>query len=75
MSGEVEKLELEIKEGLRKLQNYSKNLQDINSTFPATKEFLLSRGLTNVSELDEQGMKDLQNHLLEVLSKLGKKED
>ncbi|OGY67621.1 MAG: hypothetical protein A3B16_01270 [Candidatus Zambryskibacteria bacterium RIFCSPLOWO2_01_FULL_45_43] len=75
MSGEVEKLELEIKKIFRKAQDSLKKLQDTNSAFPATREFLLTRGLTNVSELNEQGMKDLQNHLLDVLSKLSKKED
>ena len=50
MSGEVEKLELEIKKIFRKAQDSLKKLQDTNSAFPATREFLLTRGLTNVSE-------------------------
>ena len=45
-------------------------LQDVNSKFPETQEFLRARGLEHVSELDEDGIKELEAHLREVLKKL-----
>ena len=54
----------EIKEGLDKLHG---ELMDANSQFPATQEFLASRGLTHVKQLDRQGIKDLAAHLQAVL--------
>lgn len=42
-------------------------LQDVNSVFPETQNFLRSRGLNHVSQLDEQGLKELQKYLQMVL--------
>lgn len=54
----------EIKQGLDKLHG---ELMDANSQFPATREFLASRGLTHVKQLDRQGIKDLTAHLQAIL--------
>lgn len=42
-------------------------LQDVNSIFPETQNFLQSRGLNHVSQLDEQGLKELQKYLQMIL--------
>lgn len=47
-------------------------LEDANSAFPATQEFLQARGLTNVRELDPQGLKELREHLERTLQALCK---
>jgi len=39
------------------------SLEDLNSAYPTTQEFLRQRGLTNVRELDAQGREDLKRHL------------
>lgn len=39
------------------------DLEDLNSQFPATKEFLQSKGLENVRELNERDRKELLVHL------------
>jgi len=48
-------------------------LDKLNSSAPATQEFLFSRGLTSIRQLDEQGRKDLikflQGKLDELLNK------
>lgn len=43
-------------------------LNDANSAFPATKAFLQARGLSNVSQLDKQGLVELTKHLENTLS-------
>lgn len=43
------------------------DLEDLNSMFPATKEFLTARGLTNVRQLDKRGREELVAHLQNVL--------
>lgn len=40
-----------------------REMQDINSARPATREFLQARGLTNVRELDAAGQKELREYL------------
>ena len=47
-------------------------LEDANSAFPATQEFLQARGLTNVRELDKQGLQELREHLEGLLQGLCK---
>lgn len=47
-------------------------LNDANSSFPATKSFLDARGLSNVSQLDKQGLSDLTDHLKNILSELNR---
>lgn len=41
------------------LKRLERDLEDLNSNFPATKEFLRMRGLENVRDLDERGKKEL----------------
>ncbi len=43
-------------------------LDELVSSAPATQEFLLSRGLTSISQLDKQGRKDLVKFLEDTLS-------
>ena len=45
-------------------------LTDTNSSFPATQEFLRARGLTHVSQLDKQGVRELTAHLKGILRNL-----
>ncbi len=47
-------------------------LEDLNSAFPATREFLEARGLTNVRQLDKAGMQELKEHLERTLQGLCK---
>lgn len=47
-------------------------LEDANSAFPATQEFLQARGLTNIRQLDKQGMQELKAHLEGILQGLCK---
>lgn len=44
-----------------------KRMQDLNSSFPATEQFLKLRGLRSVAELDQDGIRDLKDHLLAIL--------
>lgn len=48
------------------------SLEDANSAYPATQEFLRARGLTNVRQLDKQGLADLKAHLEATLQALCK---
>jgi hypothetical protein len=48
------------------------SLEDANSAFPATQEFLRARGLTHMRELDAQGRKELREHLERTLQELCK---
>lgn len=50
-----------------RLMDLRDRLDDINSAYPSTKAFLETRGLTKVSQLDDQGMQDLRSHLEERL--------
>jgi hypothetical protein len=45
-------------------------LDEVNSNFPATRDFLAARGLTLVSQLDEKGREELQAHLIQTLKNL-----
>ncbi|KPJ85112.1 hypothetical protein AMJ57_04265 [Parcubacteria bacterium SG8_24] len=38
------------------------------SAFPATREFLERRGLTDISQLDPQGRQELRRHLAALLA-------
>ena len=38
-------------------------LYETNNLFPETQKFLTRKGLISVKELDEQGIRELQNHL------------
>jgi hypothetical protein len=46
-----------------RLRDLRDRLQDLNTAFPETKNFLTGRGLDHVSQLDAQGLKDLQEYL------------
>ena len=48
-------------------QNALRILQDANSEYPATKEFLRARGLSSVAELDDAGVEELMAHLKATL--------
>ena len=48
---------------LERLTNIQRHLEDLNSSYPATAEFLKEKGVTNVRELDEQGRAELVSHL------------
>ncbi len=54
----------------KQIDQLLESLQDLNSKYPATQEFLKQRGLTNVRQLDAQGREDLLTHLRDVLRKL-----
>lgn len=45
------------------LQGTLARMEDYVSSFPATKEFLKARGLSNVRELDIRGRRELVDHL------------
>jgi len=47
-----------------------RNQSDLNSRFPATMEFLATRGLAHVDQLDKEGLKELERHLEKTLSDL-----
>ena len=49
------------------LEDTLAELDELNSSFPATREFLKGRGLTRVSELDKAGMRELAGHLKSTL--------
>jgi len=53
-----------------KLTKLRDSLDDLNSAFPETRNFLQARGLTKVSQLDEAGRKALTEHLRAVLAKI-----
>ena len=42
-------------------------LEDLNSNYPATREFLKARGLTNVREFDVAGREELRQYLERTL--------
>ncbi len=60
--------------GLQEIEQRSlqalRDLQNLNSSFPETQSFLETKGLTNVSELDAQGLSELEHHLCSVLERL-----
>lgn len=45
----------------------------LNDAFPETQKFLATRGLTSVAQLDADGRKALERHLLDVLGNLLKR--
>ncbi len=56
----------------RKARETLVQLEDLNSAFPATKEFLAARGLANVRDLDKEGLWELKEHLKRTLQGLCK---
>lgn len=51
----------------RSLKQLNTGLENLNSAYPETKRFLEARGLTNVRQLDKQGLDELKAHLTEEL--------
>jgi hypothetical protein len=45
------------------LKKLKTKLQDLNSLYPETQRFLYKKGLTHVSQLDREGMKELRDYL------------
>jgi hypothetical protein len=45
------------------LKKLKTKLQDLNSQYPETQKFLYKKGLTHVSQLDREGMKELRDYL------------
>jgi hypothetical protein len=69
-STRIPRRNLPLTEAKRDLEKLRDKLQDLNSQYPATRQFLYSRGLKHVSELDAQGMKDLREYLTGEYKKL-----
>lgn len=57
-------------ESKEKLEDALERLQRLNSSFPATREFLEARGLDSVAQLDRQGVNELREHLQKVYKRL-----
>lgn len=75
MSLEDDKKDIEealgsIQTSLQSIRRSLEIIDELNSSFPYTKEFLAARGVTRVSQLDEQGKFDLQEHLRITLRNL-----
>ncbi|MEK7647260.1 MAG: hypothetical protein AAB378_02705 [Patescibacteria group bacterium] len=51
------------------LEDTLEELNNLNSFFPATRNFLASKGLKKVAELDKDGMRELTEHLKLTLCK------
>jgi hypothetical protein len=47
----------------KKLEDSLAKLQEVNSSFPATREFLKIKGCNSVAELDREEMRELQEFL------------
>lgn len=45
------------------LKKLKTKLQDLNSRYPETQKFLYKKGLSHVSQLDQEGMKELRDYL------------
>lgn len=54
----------------KKLESSLAKLQEVNSSFPATREFLKIKGLESVAELDRDGMRELQDFLRGIYKKM-----
>lgn len=52
------------------LKTLRDSLDDVNSAFPATQEFLIARGLTRVSQLDATGREELTEHLKAIIRRI-----
>lgn len=59
---------------IAKVREHLAALEDLNSAFPATQEFLRGRGLTNVRELDANGRTALAAFLASRLASLTHRE-
>ena len=64
-------LDKRLAESRDKLAALNEKLDILNSSFPATQDFLRARGLTRVSQLDASGREQLERYLLSVLAKYG----
>ena len=59
-----------LKKAHEALARLAEELDEMNSAYPATREFLRQRGLTRVSQLDETGRQELTEHLQRLLQQL-----
>ena len=56
-------------EELHTLNRLLEKLQDVNSFYPATQQFLRLRGLDHITELGEDGRQELLSHLRSLLKR------
>ena len=56
--------------GVSALRQRAECLQDVISKYPATRDFLRPKGLEHISELDEEGMRELTIYLENVLEEI-----
>jgi hypothetical protein len=61
---------LDMKTLIGELEGLKENLEDTNSLYPATQEFLRLKGVKNVRELDETGKRELTEFLRAELARL-----
>ncbi len=59
-----------LQEDPHNLKRLLKKLEEVNSFYPATQQFLRSRGLEHVSELGTDGRQELLAHLQGLLSRM-----
>lgn len=52
------------------LERMLRRLEDVNSFYPATQQFLRERGLEHVSELGHDGRQELVTHLQQILKRM-----
>ncbi len=60
----------DLQEDFQNLNRLLKKLEEVNSFYPATQQFLRSRGLERVSELGTQGRQELLAHLKGLLNRM-----
>ncbi len=54
----------------KELEDSLASLQEVNSSFPATKEFLKIKGCHSVAELDREGLRELEEFLLGIYRRM-----
>ena len=63
-------MKLHWQENYQNLDRLLKKLEEVNSFYPATQQFLRSRGLEHVSELGTEGRQELLAHLKGLLDRM-----
>lgn len=64
---------IDLEKLLPALENLKGNLEDLNSAFPATQEFLKLKGVSNVRELNREGRRELTAYLEAELARISGK--
>ncbi len=59
-----------LQEDSHTLKRLLKKLEEVNSFYPATQQFLRSRGLDSVTELGSDGRQELLTHLRGLLNRM-----